>query len=83
MIVLQFYKILFGIIEWIFDFIPDIDISALLDADFEPVFKYIKFITYFFPMQTVLILVELNIAFLFFKIVISSLKTIWGILPMV
>ena len=83
MIVNQLFRILFTFVEWFFDFIPDIDFSAILEADFEPVFKYIKFITYFFPMQTVLLIIELNLALLFFKIIISSLKTIWGILPLV
>lgn len=83
MIINSLFKILFAFVEWIFDFIPDIDMSAILEADFEPVFKYIKFITYFFPMQTVLLIIELNLALLFFKIIISSLKTIWGILPLI
>jgi len=81
MIIDGLFSYYFRVIEWFFDFIPDIDLSKILDTDFEPIVNYIKFITYFFPMQTVLLIVEINIAIIMFKIVISSLKTLWGILP--
>lgn len=83
MIIDGLFSYYFRVIEWFFDFIPDIDLSRILDADFEPILQYIKFITYFFPMQTVLLIVEINIAVIMFKIVISSLQTLWNILPVV
>lgn len=82
MIIDKFFSTFFEIISWLFDYIPEIDLTALLDANFEPVFQYVKFISYLLPMQTVLIIIELNVAIVMFKIVISSLKTLWGILPL-
>lgn len=83
MIIDSIFGYYFRVIEWFFDFIPDLDLSSVLDADFEPILQYVKFITYFFPMQTVLLIVEINIAVIMFKIVISSLQTLWNVLPVV
>lgn len=83
MIIDSIFGYYFRVIEWFFDFIPDLDLSSVLDTDFEPILQYVKFITYFFPMQTVLLIVEINIAVIMFKIVISSLQTLWNVLPVV
>ena len=82
MIIDGLFSYFFRLIEWFFDFIPDIDLTALFDANFEPILQYFKFVAYLLPMETVLIIIELNVAIVMFKIVISSLKTLWGILPL-
>lgn len=63
------------------DILPDVNISDFLDQDFSPIFQYFRFIAYLLPMDTVWMIASLTLSILMFKIIISTIKSIWALLP--
>jgi len=60
------------------------DIDLLIsDTLWEPVKDFFSFIFYFLPMDTVITILTLWMATMLFRIIISLLKTLWDILPLV
>ena len=75
-------NIIFPIITGLLTLLPDL--SWEIDGTvFETFFNVLESVCYFFPVETVTIILGLNIALTCFKSIISLIKTIWGLLPLV
>lgn len=81
MIVEAILNIFFGIVNTLSSFIPNVSWSV--DSSFFSAFySMLQIAGYLLPMQTVIGILELVILFNIFKTVISLLKTVWQLLPM-
>lgn len=82
MIVEKMIDIVFNIVNSVLSLLPDISWSVSGSA-FETFLEYLRMVCYLLPMQTVAMVVYLVVAITGFRIIISLLKTIWEILPLV
>lgn len=68
----------------VFSFLPDISIDF---TNFAPVINdlalILQYVFYLFPMDTVMFCISINISIQLFRIVISFIKTLWQLLPIV
>lgn len=70
----------FAVLSGLFTLLPDL--SWDVDTGVFSVFlEVIRFAGYLLPMKTIVVIVGLIISFTMFRIVISLIKTIWGLLP--
>jgi len=75
-------NILFSILNGLLSVLPDI--SWTVDVDkFAPFFQIIAVAGYLLPMGTIVTIVGLVMAITVFRIIISIVKTIWDLLPIV
>ena len=60
------------------------DVTWSVNSTFLTYFESIfRVFCYFFPIRTVVQIIQLIIAFTFFRIVIRFIKTLWDLLPIV
>ncbi len=77
-----FLNIVFGIVEGLLGLLPNIswDVST---AGITAFVSILRMAFYLLPMDTISRIIGLIISIIAFKIIISLLKTIWDILPLV
>ena len=75
-------NIVFGIVSGLLSLLPDIQWSVD-SAALTTFLGYVKVGSYLLPMGTVATITTLIIAIIGFRIVISLIKTIWELLPVV
>lgn len=68
------------IVSPIINRLPDISIPT---NSLSVVLSWVNAVLYFLPMGTVNLIIGIMLATMVFRLVISILKTIWGILPLV
>lgn len=73
---------LWNVVVWMFDSfgLGSIEWDANLDA-IEVFAVFIRIVAYFLPMDTVILILGLIVAFGVFRVVIRLIKTIWELLP--
>lgn len=82
MVVEGLMDIIFGIVEGLLSLLPDI--SWNVDGTvFDIFFDVLEMVCYLLPMGTVVTIFYLVISLTMFKVVISLIKTIWDLLPIV
>lgn len=77
-----FLNIVFNIVQYFFGIMPAISWDVNTSA-FSYFLNIIRVVSYMFPWYTVSAIFSLVVAFTLFRIVISFLKSIWDILPLV
>lgn len=84
MITESLLDIFLNLLNGVFSLLPDIeiDLSPYEDA-INTFFDFFQYVFYFFPMDTVSYVVSIIIIFHLFKIVVSFIKTVWDLLPLV
>ena len=75
-------NVFFAVLSGFFTLLPKISWNVEPDS-FSTVFEVIRFAGYLLPMGTVYIILSAIISFTIFRITISLIKTIWGLLPFV
>ena len=75
-------NIIFGIVEGLLAFLPEI--SWNVDGSlFDIFFDVLEMVCYLLPMGTIITIIHLVISFIMFRVVVSLIKTIWELLPLV
>lgn len=69
-----------GVLDFVCGFIPFFDIS-IDTTSFDLFFDIIKSVAFFLPMGTVYTIFNIIIAIMTFRIVVSIIKTIWQLIP--
>ena len=77
-----FLNIVFNIVTGLLGLLPDISWSIDSGA-FSYFLDIVRVVGYLLPAQTVYAIVSLIIAINIFKVVISLIKTVWDLLPLV
>lgn len=75
-----FLNIVFGIVSGFFDLMPEIVWDVNTTA-FQYFMDVLKFAGYMFPWGTVVAIVTIVFSISIFRIVISAIKSLWGLLP--
>lgn len=72
----------FALVMGVLDILPDVSwsVNASLITN---ALEWFKVICYILPIGTIVAIINIIVAIQFFRIVISLIKTIWGILPIV
>ncbi len=77
-----FLNIIFGIVNGMMSLLPDITWTVDSTA-FDIVLGVFKVVGYLLPWGTVVAIIGLVLAFTIFRIVISIIKSVWDLLPLV
>ena len=77
-----FLNIVFGITSGLFSLLPDFSWNVDTSA-FSYLLSVLKIAGYMFPWHTVLAIIGLIFSIGLFRIVISVIKTLWDLLPLV
>ena len=77
-----FLNIVFSIVEGLLSFLPQISIPAVMARD-STFFGAVRCVLYMLPLDTIGTIIGLIVAITGFRIVISLIKTIWDLLPLV
>ena len=75
-------NIVFQIVEWILTPLPEIAIPTVMARD-STFFGMVRCVLYLLPLDTIGTIVGLIVAIAGFRIIISIVKTIWDLLPIV
>ena len=75
-------NILFNLVSGMLSILPDISWNVDLSV-LQPFFDIISVACYLLPMPTVVAIVTLVLALTMFRIIISIVKTVWDLLPIV
>lgn len=68
-------------IKYLLDFLPDVPFG--LDTAFiDNILFIFRAVGYFLPMQTVGLLFSLCVSITIFKIIISFIRTLWNLIPL-
>lgn len=70
----------FGLVMGAFDILPDVSWSVNTSL-ITNALEWFKVVCYILPMGTVVVILGIIVSLQFFRIVISLIKTIWDILP--
>ena len=81
MIVQNIVTLLVRFLERLFGSV-DINLEAA-EASYDTIFGYLSMVCYFLPMDTVTAILAVTIVLFNFRIIVSILKTLWGILPII
>lgn len=76
------FDLIFGIVNGLFSVLPDINWS-IDNAAFQSFVGMTKIALYLLPMGTVLTILNIVIWITIFRIIISVIKTLWELLPVV
>ena len=82
MIIESVLDVLFKILGGFFSILPDITWSVDTGA-FQAFIGILKIAMYLLPMQTVVTIISIVVWLTIFRIVISLIKTVWELLPLV
>lgn len=74
--------IIFGILTALLSVLPDITWSVDVSS-FTPFFQILNAVCYLLPMGAISSIVSMVIGLTVFRVVISIVKTIWSLLPVV
>lgn len=77
-----FINIIFGLVEGMFTLLPDVTWSVKTTF-FDYLISFIRMAGYLLPWGTVTTICGLIVALSIFRIIISIVKTIWDLLPLV
>ncbi len=77
-----FLNIVFNLVTWMFELLPDITWSVDSSA-FSYFLDIIRVVGYMLPAATVTAICTLIISFTVFRIVIAVIKSVWDLLPFV
>lgn len=84
MITESLLDIFLNLLNGVFSLLPDIEIDfAPYEEAINAVFSFFQYVFYFFPMDTVIYCVSIILIFHLFKIVVSFIRTVWDLLPLV
>lgn len=75
-------NILFNLVSGMLSVLPDVSWNVDLSA-LQPFFDLISVACYLLPMPTVIAIVSLVLSLTMFRIIISIVKTVWDLLPIV
>lgn len=75
-------NIIFNLVSGMLSILPDISWSVDLSV-LQPFFDLVSVACYLLPMNTVLSIFGYVLAFCIFRIVVSIIKTVWDLLPLV
>ena len=76
------FNIVFGIVKTLLSALPDFNLD--FDTSIVSVFvDYVKMACYLLPMNTIATIVSLIFTIIIVRVVISFIKTIWELLPLV
>lgn len=75
-------NVVFGILNALFLVLPDISWNVNTGA-MDVFLDIVSVVGYMLPMGTVIIIVNMIVALITFRLVISIIKTIWQLLPLV
>ena len=79
MIIEGIFDFIFGLANVLFEFLPDIEIG--FGTGFNTFLSIVSSVAYLLPMNTILIMFGIIISLMIFRIVVSVIKTIWQLLP--
>lgn len=82
MIVNSLMDVIFRMLEWVMSRLPDITWSVDTNA-FQYFFSVIKAVCYLLPMGTIGTMFSIVVSIMTFRIMISLIKTVWAVLPLV
>lgn len=73
-------NVFFSMLSGLFTLLPDIswDVNQGVFTSF---LEVIRFACYLLPMGTVVAILGLIVSFTMFRVIVSLIKTIWGLLP--
>lgn len=74
--------IVFGMVESLLNLIPDISIPVNISA-LKPFLDIIGTVLYFFPWQKVLPIIGIIFLLQVWRLIVTIIKTIWDVLPLV
>ena len=77
-----FLNIIFQIVTWLFSFLPNIAWNTR-SASFQGIMDIIRVAGYMLPLNTIGTIAGVIVSITVFKIVITIIRTIWDILPIV
>lgn len=81
MIVESLLDVVFKIASGILEMLPDISWNVD-NSFFNAFFDVLRMVCYLLPMPTVIAIIYLVICFTAFRIIISLVKTIWDLIPL-
>lgn len=76
-----FLNIIFALVTGFLNLLPEINFDVDSSA-FQYFLGIVQVASYMLPMQTILSIVSLIIAFTVFRIVIAAIKAVWDLLPL-
>lgn len=77
-----FLSIIFQILEWLLSPLPDISLNLNWGAT-TTFWGVVRCVLYMLPLGTIVAIVSLLILISTFRIIVSIVKTIWELLPLV
>ena len=77
------FNIFYGIVNALLTPVSSIGNIVVNSSMFLPIVNVLKIIFYVLPMPALLPIFYITVSLMTFRIVISLLKTLWGILPIV
>ena len=77
-----FLNIIFQIVTWLFSFLPNIAWNTR-SVTFQGIMDIIRVAGYMLPLNTIGTIAGVIVSITVFKIVITIIRTIWDILPIV
>lgn len=80
MIVEAVFNLLFGVLDRILFFLPDISWTVAADS-FTKFFDVLRVAGYFLPMRTVFSILTMIVTLVVFRIVVALIKTVWDLIP--
>lgn len=81
MILEGIFDYMFGVLAFIMSWFPFFDITVDLDS-INVFFDIIRSISYLLPMGTIFTLFNITMAVMGFRIMVSVVKTIWAVIPL-
>lgn len=76
------FNIVYGFVKIMLSFLPDIEWTVNENA-LGTFMEYVRLACYLLPMDTITTIVSLIFTIIIIRIVISFIKTIWELLPLV
>ncbi|SHM16801.1 hypothetical protein SAMN02746066_00978 [Anaerosporobacter mobilis DSM 15930] len=79
MIINGLFDFIFGLANVLFEFLPSVEIG--FGTGFNTFLSIVSSVAYLLPMNTILIMFGIIISLMIFRIIVSVIKTIWQLLP--
>lgn len=77
-----FLNVIFQIVTWLFSFLPNVGWNTR-SVTFQGIMDIIRVAGYMLPLNTIGTIAGVIVSITVFKIVITIIRTIWDILPIV
>lgn len=76
-------NIVFGILSGFLELLPDIQLDLIGSPLYGAFLDFVEMACYLFPMNTFFTIFGIVVALTIFRIIVSLVKTIWELLPLV